>query len=76
MNKLQAVEIWRGTWPMMLPDLITATAYESEMFPSSLLQFDPLSTICIHTSLYIWCPQIQRSSSKDILIDAIFGSCT
>ena len=75
MNKLQAVEIRRGTWPTMLPDLITATAYGSEMFPSFLLQFNSLSITGVHKSLYMWCPRMQLSNSKDILINAIFGSC-
>ena len=76
MNKLQAAEIRHVTWPTMLPDFITATAYGSEMFPSSLLRFNPSSTTGVHTSLYMWCPRMQRSNSNDILIDAIFGSYT
>ena len=34
----QAAEIVLGTWPMMVPSRITATAYTSWALPSSLLQ--------------------------------------
>ena len=37
---MSLLKIQIDTWPTMMPDLIRATAYESEIFPSSLLQLN------------------------------------
>ena len=37
---MSLLKIRLDTWPTMMPDLIKATAYESEIFPSSLLQLN------------------------------------
>ena len=54
MNKLQAAEIRRGTWPMMTPDFIKATAYGSEIFPSFLLQLNSSSTTGVHIHIFVY----------------------
>ena len=37
---MSLLKIRLDTWPTMTPDLIKATAYESDIFPYSLLQFN------------------------------------
>ena len=39
-NAMSLLKIQHGTRPTMMPDLIKATAYESQIFPSSLLQLN------------------------------------
>ena len=51
MNRSQAGEIWYGIWLTMLPNLITATVYRSEMFPSAL--FNDLSLHLQQVSVYM-----------------------
>ena len=46
------LKIQHGLWPRMMPDLIKATVYESEIFPSSLLQINSSFTNGVQTSLY------------------------
>ena len=58
MMSLSKIALWHkepvciprcGMWPTMTPDLIKATVYESEIFPSSLLQLNSSFTTGVQT---------------------------
>ena len=65
---MSLLKIRHGTWPTMMPDLIKAIAYGSEIFPSSLLQFNSSFITGVQTNTAFQLSEIAAISALSLCV--------